>query len=274
MPFRGRRQYKKTARSSSRAVSVYKSTKPTKIASIPKKSFNSAVRRVIKQEMEVKTAPNLTVFDQATVKGTGLDYNNGFGLTSLNIVPSVANGPNEGQRIGNIVKPKRLVLRYTIRANPVTAAGGTNPKPALPFLCRVIVYRHRYAMDDPSNNAIIDVGGANTNLASTPDYWIEPYNRKEFLIVHSKQWLMQPITNNSGASTVADNVAHGTKQFLTHKTTIPMPRKLLYNDLGSVATNCSFYMAVACCNTDGTSDLANIFRAQVNAETYLYFTDA
>lgn len=277
MPFRGRRQYKKTAsRFGKRSVAVYSATKSKRVASIPKKSFNRAVRRVIRQEEEVKVSPQLTIFDQSLVHGTGLDYNTGFGLTSLGIVPTVPNGTGDNQRIGNVINVRKLQLKYTIQALPVSLATGSNPNPALPFLIRVIVYRHRYAMDDPQNNNILDVGSTTSNLGSTPDYWVEPYNRKEFIIVHSKQWTMQPIKSfYSGlASAISENVANGSKQFITHKCNIKMPRKLLFNDGGILATNANYYMAVAVCNIDGSSNVNTWYRAQVNAEAFLYYTDA
>lgn len=250
---------------------------PTSAGAKPvSKKIKSYVKRAVRQTEELKCAPALTIADQQPVLGTGLDKsgsNLGYTYTS-SLIPPVAQGTGDGQRIGNKISPKKLVLRYSVRALPVTAVGGTNPKPALPFLCRVIVYRHRYATDDYGNGGLLNIGGSSQNLGSTPDLWLEPYNKDEFIIAYSKTFMMQTVTNNSGASTVSDNAANGTKHFVMGKATIPLPKSLHYNDNVTIPTNAGWYFAVACCNTDGTSDAITIFRAQVNAESYMYFTDA
>lgn len=247
-----------------------------KLARPATKAVKTIVKRAIRSSQELKCAPALTIFDQATTRGTGLDYNLGIGLTSTGIVPFVPQGTQDGQRVGNSLNAKKLVLRYTIQALPVTLAVGSNPNPGLPFLCRVIVYRHRYAMDDPQNNNILNIGGSSSTLGSTPDYYVEPYNREEFIIVHSKQFLMQPVkTFYSGtAAAITDNVANGTKTFVSKKAIIKVPKKLVFNDSTSVPTNCQYFMAVAVCNIDGTTNTTSVYRAQVNAESFLYYTDA
>lgn len=238
-------------------------------------NVKNAIKRAINKEIEVKCAPVLTLADQQPIAGTGLNNTTGYGFTpGASIVPALANGPSEATRIGNIVNVKKLVLKYTIQALAVTAVGGTNNFLALPFLARVIVYRHRYANDDNSNIGIIDQGASSTNLGSTPDLWTEPYNRKEFVIGYSKQFLMQPIANNSGAATVADNVANGAKQFVSGKAVIKLPKKLIYNDTTTIPTNASWYVAFAVCNIDGTGALNTQYRARCNASSYLYYTDA
>lgn len=239
------------------------------------KKISYAVKRELARDEEVKCAPVLTIADQMPVNGTGLSQVANLGYTSTtSIVPAISQGVGDGQRIGNVINCKKLVVKYTLQALAVTAVGGTNNFLALPFLCRVIVYRHRYATDDYGNNNILDIGGSSQNLGSTPDLWIEPYNKKEYIIAYSKQYLMQPIANNTGASTVADNVANGAKQFVTAKAIIPMPKRLYFNDATTIPTNAGWFFAVACCNIDGTGATSTQFRARVNAESFLYYTDA
>lgn len=238
-------------------------------------NVKSAIKRAINNELEVKCAPVLTLADQQPIAGTGLNNATGYGFTAgASIVPALANGPGEATRIGNIVNVKKLVLKYTIQALAVTVAGGTNNFLALPFMARVIVYRHRYANDDNSNIGILDQGATSANLGSTPDLWTEPYNRKEYVIGYSKQFLMQPIANNTATGTVADNVASNTKPFVSGKAIIKMPKKLIYNDVTTIPSNAAWYVAFAVCNIDGTGALNTQFRARCNASSYLYYTDA
>lgn len=245
--------------------------KPAKVAPKIKKAIRSAISR----SEEVKCSPQLTIADQQVINGTGLDKGNNLGYTNTNsIVPQIVQGVGDGQRIGNVVNCRKLLVKYTIQALAVTALGGTNPFLALPFLVRVIIYRHRYATDDFGNTGILDVGNTAQNLGSTPDSWIEPYNRKEFIIGYSKQFLMQPIANNTGAATVADNVATGAKQFVSGKAYIKMPKKLHFNDTTNIPTNAGWFLSFACCNIDGTGATLTQFRARVNAESFLYYTDS
>lgn len=254
------------------AFAAWKKAKKVKKVTKPIKAY---VKRAIGRSEEIKCAPVLTIADQQPIPGTGLSNAAGLGYTYTNsIVPTLTQGPTDGQRIGNVINCKKMVLKYTLQALPVTAIGGTNNFLALPFLCRVIVYRHRYATDDYGNNNILDIGGSSQNLGSTPDLWIEPYNKKEFVIAYSKTYLMQPIANNTGAATVADNVANGAKQFVTAKAIIKMPKKLYFNDSTTIPTNAGWFFAAACCNTDGTGAVTTQFRARVNAESFLYYTDA
>lgn len=254
-----------------------KATKKSKVLTKPAvKTVKKIVKRAIRINEELKCSPNLTIADQAVVAGAGLNVGAGLGFTqTTSIVPQIPLGTSDGQRIGNIIRPTRLVLKYTVAAREVSIAGGTNPFPAMPFLCRVLVYSHKYATDDYSNNNILDVGNASNNLGSTPDFWLEPYNKKEFNIHYSKQFLMQPVrTTFAGTGYQSDNLANGAKTFVMRKAIIKVPKKFYFNDTTGIPTNCGMYFSVAICNQDGSVVTSTQYRAQVNAESYLYYRDA
>lgn len=238
------------------------------------------VKSVIRADSEVKTASNLLIADQATTKSGGLNASANLGFTTTSsILPLIVRGPNDGERIGNVINTKKLVLRYTLRAIDVTAAGSTNPYPALPFLCRIVVYSQKLDKTDYNNDGLLEIGASSGNLGGTPDTWVEPYNRRKFNIHYSKQYLMQPVrTTFAGAGYLTDQVANGSKQMIVRRVALKgLPKKLMFNDgsgLNDQPTNCGMFLAVAVCNVDGTSISALHQRCMINAETYLIYTDA
>lgn len=259
---------KKTAKRSYKSKKAYK----------PSKTLKKQIVRVIKQQSELKTATNLTIADQVSVYGAGLNTPVGLGfVSSSSIVPLITQGSSEGNRIGNSIRPKWLSLRYTLRAVPTTDATSptnNNPFKGIPFLCRVIVFKHRWAIDEGSQTGILQTGSSSQNLGSTPDNWVMPYNTDEFKILYSKQFKMQALSHVSSTGVLnTENQGTYLQNFIVKRCRIPMPKVLRFNDNNGAATNEGFFMAVAVCNVDGTV-VSNIqTRVQINAESYLDFYD-
>lgn len=261
---------------------------PPKKVSEPVKSY---VKKVVTRNEETKCSQRNNIAEQVSVTGAGLNTSAFLGWVSgTSIIPGVTQGTDEQSRIGNKIKVQKLQLAFTLRAQNVTQAGSLNPFPATPFLCRVIVFRHRYANDDYSQIGILDTGNTMSNLGSTPDSWLQPYNKEEYIILYSKQWTMQPIKDESrytfpssiaGAGTttmlntpVSEIPQNGSKNFIMKKVNIKLPKTLIYNDNSSLPSNQNLYMAVAVCNLDGTIVSTTQSRVMLNAESYLYYKDA
>lgn len=163
-------------------------------------------------------------------------------------------------------------MRYTLRAGAINSS---NNFTATPFLARVIVFRHRYAIDDNSQLLLLDSGNGAQNLGSTPDDWTKPYNRKEFDILYSKQFLMQPIRNELTTPISSENVANGTKTFVSRVVSLPIKnRYYVYSDTNTTPSNAGYFVAFCVCNCDGTVVLSTSTRMMVNCETVLSYTDA
>lgn len=244
---------------------------PKKV-SLPIKNY---VSRAISRNVETKCSMRQNIADQQTVTGAGLNTSVGLGFVSgTSIIPAISQGTGEAERVGNKIKPTKLKLAITLRAQPVTAVGSLTPFPATPFLCRVIVFRHRYATDDNSQIGILDTGNSMSNLGSTPDSWLQPYNKDEYIIAYSKQFLMQPIQNQSTTPYSAENMVSNAKAFVMLKKNIKVPKSLIYTDNTSTANNAGWFLAVACCNVDGTVVTNTQSRVMLNAESYLYYKDA
>lgn len=260
---------RKTARNSKKARTYRKrTTKP-----VAKATVKSIVKSALNAKMETKIAVK-EHFSRIAVPGAGLDTANSLGLsTTTGLIPNILRGTDDAGRSGDIIHPKRLVLKYSIRARDITSAVGTNPY-RQPFLVRVIVYNHRYAIDDFAATQIIDKGATAGNLDSSPDSWLEPYNRKEFKIHYSKTFKLAPLVNSSTATVVTENMPNGYQYFAYGRISLKVPAKLFYNGSSSLPVNSQPQLAFAVCNVDGTPVPGTQFRCEVNAESQLYYTDA
>lgn len=262
------------------------STTTQKVDKAVKKSMNK-----MKIKPEYKLASNTTLADNVQIYGVGLKYD---GVTSTNgwvntgnvasgianpIIPNVQQGLTQSGRIGNQIVPKKCLLRYSLYANPSTqtdsTGGNSNPFICLPFYVRVVVYRHRYAIDDFSQNAILESGNANFDISGNPESLFIGYNKDEYIIAHSKTHYMQPqrhaLSGSNFTGQLQDQKAK--TNVMSKKLTIPLPKVLKYNDNGSQPTNAGWFIGVAVVNSDG-SYVTNVqARVKLIAETYMTYTD-
>lgn len=232
-----------------------------------------AIDRAINKQLETKVAVR-EVFKTIAVPGSGLDTAAGLGLsTTTGIIPLVPRGTDDASRVGDEITTKKLLLKFSLRARDITVALGNNYFKQ-PFLARVIVYNHRYAIDDYAATNIIDKGASYGNLDSSPDSWLEPYNKKEYKIWFSKTYKMAPIVNGSSGATVIDNMPNGYQCMAVGRKVIKLPKKLFFNGSATSPTNSMPQLAVAVCNIDGSIITNAQFRCEINCETQLYFTDS
>lgn len=244
------------------------------------------VKKAINREIETKTAA-LSVFNQQSTLGYGLNSTTNLGLTQTNsIIPLLLQSDEQNGRVGNKVRPTGLYLRYSLRAIQATNAG-VNDNPLMPFLCRIVAYSKKISRTDSTNVGILQQGNTSVNFGSAPETWLEPYNKDMFNIHYSKQFMMVPhrrVTGQTAPNQYAqDAVVEGAKSFVMKKVKLKgIPKTFIYDDqagtigLANRPTNCSVYLAVCVCNVDGTAggSLISDQRVQVNADTFLYYKDA
>lgn len=270
-------------------VAIKKAINKVKVNNIKK-----IVKSVLKKKMELKISQQIALADTVPVTGTGLLYNptssqyRGW-CSSSSIIPLISNGTGEADRIGNQVSPKNLRLKYFLTAVPTTDSTyvtsatppvslNTNPFRGVPFRVRVIVFRHKYAIDDNSQLNILQNGNSTASFGSNMDNFFRPYNRDEYTIVHSKTIRMAASKHNSGVAgvnSVPDNVPNGSLSFYAGGASIKLPKKLYYNDGQQAPTNQAFFLAVCLCNEDNQADSAGQYiRLSLTAESQMTFYDA
>lgn len=246
-------------------------------------STKTYVKRIVSANMETKYVQQ-NIFNQGSTLGYGLNNNgaNNLGLSStVNIIPTLAQGDDAASRDGNKIKTKGLYLKYSLRAQPVTS-GGLNENPFIPFLVRVIVWYRKINRTLNDNSGILQGSPTGGNFGSAPETWLEPYNKDAFTIVYSKEFKMVAPRRATGQTApnqwAQDAVLEGHKAFIMKKAKLSIPSTLIYDDSNNSnkPTNACYYLSVCVCNADGTTGLNPTMdqRLMVNADTQLYYTDA
>lgn len=269
-------------------VIVNKSNKKAVAKAVNKKNVSNIskiVKKVLSQDEEVKIASNLDIANDVMVYGAGLAFSVGgpnSGWVSVNgLLPQLTQGTTQSTRIGNRVSPKRFNVRYSIYSLPSTdtttgagLGGNVNPFVNLPFMVKVIVFRHRYAIDDFSQTGILQSGATSSDITASVDTFFRPYNRDEYIIAYSKLHKLQPQRHAMTSSYTGQFMDASLRSMVIRNINLRLP-KLRYNDGSNIASNAQWYIAFAVCNEDGTAITAGQqTRCKVNVESHLYFTDA
>lgn len=269
-------------------VIVSKSSKKVVAKAINKKNMSNiakVVQNVLNKDAEVKVVSNTELANKVKVYGSGLSYaaggpNQGWVSTVAGLIPPIQQGTTQATRIGNKITPRGLNVRYSIYALPSTDSstgaglgGNINPFVTLPFRVKVIIFRHRYATDDYSQNGILQTGATTSDLTSDIDSFFRPYNKDEFIIKYSKMFKLQPPRHAMTSSYTGQSQDPYAKSMVIRNLNIKLP-KLRYNDNTSTPSNAQWYMAVAVCNEDSSVITAGTqSRCEINVESHLYFTD-
>lgn len=274
---------KKTLKKPVTGQKLYKKAVSKAVSAVKTANLKRIIRSVVAPE--VKCVSNLLVATKQLVYGSGLSYSAGApnqGWVSLSgIIPQVSLGNTVDTRVGNRITPKRLNVRYSIYANPSTEVGSTalpggniNPYYGLPLRVKVIVYRHRFAIDEPSQAGIIQAGSTQADLSSDIDTFFRPYNKDEYIIKYSKMFKLQnPRHNLTGTSFTGQNQDPYAKSMVIRQISMKLP-KLRFNDATTTNANQQYYIAFAVCNEDSSVITAGSqSRITVNVESHLYFTD-
>lgn len=245
-------------------------------------SVKTYVKRAIGRELEHKQAVK-EVFNLSSVVGYGLDNTASRGLTSSSLLPAIVQNAGETDRIGDILKPKKLQLRLTLRAMDVTHLG-TNDNPFMPFFVRVVIYTKKNNIHDSTNMFLMDNGSQNTSLGTTPESWLIPYNKDAYIIHYSKQFKMcaaRRATNGAAPNQYAqDAITLGHVATIIKTINIKTPKTFYYDaqsesgTLAGLPSNFDCYMGIAVCNANGTFVSGTDARLQANLDSILTYTDA
>lgn len=268
-------------------LTATKSSKAKAVEKVKVSNVKRIVKSVLKTNTELKFAMQNFIADKVEITGCGLNYN---GTTQLNgwcsgpsngygIIPALSQGAGEGNRIGVKVSPKSCFLRYSLLARSTTdstAAINDNPFKGIPFRVRVIVFRHKYAIDDFSQANIVNIGNSNTSLTADMDTYFRPYNKEEYTIVFSRTHKMCALRHITGTGYSTESVANGTLNFVSGRASIPLPKLLRYNDtvVTDYPTNVNYFMAIAIVNEDGSTVTTSQKRVTMSAESGMYFHDS
>lgn len=237
--------------------------------------LKSYVKRIVSGTEEKKLA-NIDVAYRSAILGTGFNNNLGVGnygyTTAVTVIPPVAIGTSNGNRVGNQISPKSCFLRGVIRALPISGTGGNNAWPNEPFYVRIVIYKTKLNMDLNINDTILDNGAGSEPFDGTLETLLLPYNKDKYVIGATRQFKLQAPPGTSGTLT-NQNIGNIPVSKL-FRIKLPVPKKLTYVDTNPDPSNARWFMAVGVVNTSGNIALNTDIRANITCESMMYYTDA
>jgi len=210
------------------------------------KSFVKKVQRIIHKDTETKCvvySSNATAFNQQ-INSTG---------DALRLMPQIANGTAENQKIGNIIRLQSLNIRGVLTMTlGQTTANNTR------FGVRLLVLKAKRFGD--WNQSATDFGTNYTRLleGSTAGFtglvadFNTPINRDYFSVVKDKRFYMSQSLNVSPGTTVNDTF--NTTKFINFN--VPYSRRNVIYDQDFNATeavNYPYFMCLGYCKLDGSA---------------------
>jgi len=239
-----------------------------------------AIDREIQDKQDVQTI--LTTAGGQTsglVRGYGIDSAvANFGITTSSVVPIVSIGSDEDKRIGNYVRPKSLVVNYTINAMPIDKQTPSNANEGMPFYVAVVFYSRKDSRTNNTNTSFKDFGATNLSWTSINDFLI-PFNKELYNIHSYKRYKMAACQKSEIIGTTLVQTAlespNGYVPMIMKSQRLKLPAKLSFDDNTAAATNSRIYCAIGVFNIDNsTTDRANTIRAKVEMNSVLTYQNA
>lgn len=275
MAYKGKSVKKNYAKMAKKAVSKSKSNGLKVMKPVINPQLKSYVKKIVSGTEETKLA-NFDVAYRAAILGTGFNNNLGAGnygyTTPVTLVPPVAIGTSNGNRVGNQISPKSCFIRGVIRALPITGTGGTNAWANEPFYVRVVIYKTKLNMDLNINDTILDNGAGSEPFDGTLETLLLPYNKDKYVIGATRQFKLQAPPGTAGTLTNQNIGSLPVSKLFKIK--LPMPKRLTYVDTNPDPSNCRWFMAAGIVNVSGNIAANTDIRANITCESMLYYTDA
>lgn len=223
------------------------------------KSFAARVKAVIAKDVETKVAvfnSNVTAFNQQ-INATG---------DCMRLMPAIANGTAENQKLGNVIKLQSLNIRgvLTFQLGQTTA---DNTRIGV----RLMVLRPKRYGDwnagatDFATNYTRLLEGTNTGFQGTLAQFNTPVNHDYFSVVMDKRFYMSQSVTPGGATPGQPQVSETTK-FVNFSVPYTKNKKVIYDQDYSLdePINFPYFMVVGYTKLSGAA-------ADAVGTTYLTF---
>lgn len=272
-----KKNYKKMAKkavSKRRAVSA---PVPISVKKYVQRALDVEVQDKCDVQQILSTAGGST---SGLIRGYGIDSSlTNFGITTTSIVPSVPIGTDEDKRIGNIIRPKSLVVNYQINALPIdTGVTDVNTNEGMPFYVAVIFYTRKDNKTSSANNTLKDFGSLNVSMVNVADFLL-PFNREGYNILSFQKHKMYPCQKLELVGTALLpqqlNGINGCVPAVMKTVKLPLPSKLIFDDTTAAPTNARIFCGVGVYNIDNSTPArANTIRARIDMNAVLTFQNA
>lgn len=235
-----------------------------------------AVRRANPQEVKFASSWNSQMVANAQY---GVAFNSFVAADNNNLIPEIPQGFGVGQRGGDKINPKRLVVDVWVTA--------TNLANNLDFVARLFMLHSRKVKDPTlvgalNMNTLLDYGQGQKPFEGYTNDLSMPVNKQEFTIISDRLITMDKTYGfNPAVSNGYSSSAQGQSQGLIHhyRVTIKCPKVLHYNGDAAIYPdgfapffNCGYAQPSRVNNVDSPDLL--ITALQVQWSSTLYYTDA
>jgi len=213
-------------------------------------SLVKTIKKIIAKDVETKTVvfnSNATAFNQQ-INSAG---------DCLRLMPAIANGTAENQKIGNVIKLQSLNIRGVL-----TFTLGQTTAPNTRIGVRMWILRPKKFND--WNAGSLDFGtsgytklleGTNLGFQGLVSQFNAPVNHDYFSVVMDKRFYMSQSTQQSGIATPGQPNITNTTKFVNFVVPYSRNKKLIYDQDASVdeATNYPYFMVLGYCKLDGSA---------------------
>lgn len=267
MPYLKRRNVKRRG-FSKRKLYRKKSTK----ISAPVRTY---VNRAIRRNEETKMSSNqygLTAFNSGVTANADL----------ITVLPTIAVGTGQNDRIGNKVRPIRLEITGYVAYYTDSL---TSNQDARMLGARLFCFQDKTTRSYANsiyNFNLLNLGGTGNNFTGTALNWVSPHNNEQFTFFHDKKFVVQKpfgFTNNSTPSST--NAITGMDRSMFHPFRIVLTQKqlpaVLQYDQGdslSYPTNFAPYMALGYCDLMNKTPDSGSTQLVMEFNATLYYKDA
>lgn len=246
-----------------------------KVASKNKLVTKAQLYRAIRRNVETKIASNSTGFTL---------YNSAIGSAGdrLTILPSISQGTAQNQRVGNTIKPLKLVIRGYVAYNAQQSGANID---ARMLGVRYFVYQDKTVKSyaNPVNNwQMLDLGGTSGTFDGTVINFNSPHNNDMFNFYADRRIkMLKPYgyTNTGTPSTtitltgVDSSMYHSFTITLTQKH-LPAVLKFDQSEDYNFPINFAPYFSLGYCDLLGNSADALLTQVGCAYTATLYYEDA
>lgn len=193
------------------------------------------------------------------------------------LIPAVAQGTNDNQRIGNVIQPVSLTSKVNIcvtsRQDPSVSIWAH-----IFFLTAKAVKDWRNTPSVPILTLMNKGDGTNVGFDGTSYNAMFPINKSEFTVIAHKRILLQKGANNPNTAFAATETPSSDtfKYWANFSQKITLPKELTYLDAVQARPTNSFpFMCMGFTATDQHGDSAPLtLQLRVQGQNHLYFKDA
>lgn len=240
-----------------------------------KQSIVNLVKSIVNRNEETKMATNsytLTNFNSA-INGSG-DY--------ITVLPQVALGTAQNQRIGGAIKPVKLVIRGYVTYNADSFQG------ARMIGTRMFCFSDKTCASYPvmtsagNNYQLLDTGGSPAQFTGTAMNFITPHNTDAFKWYADKKHVIQKpfgYTNTLSPSSTNEITGMDKSMFKPFTITIPagkLPANLKFDESVSSTYPVNFapFFAIGYCDLLGYPADTVVTQLKMEFSATLYYKDA